>query len=158
VKIYADAPKINHLFYTDDSLIVMKATVQCAKKLNEILEIYESQLGQMINKGKSSTFFSKATRYITKRGVVNEMEIPKESQNRRYLGLPVHLGTSKSREFKYLKEKIWKHIQGWKEHLLSKVGKEILMKVVAQAISTYAMLCFSLTKKLSSMICRYWWS
>ena len=49
-----------------------------------------------------------------------------------------------------------------KERLLSKAGKEILIKSIAQAIPTYAMSCFDLTKTLckeiSMMICRYWWS
>jgi hypothetical protein len=66
------------------------------------------------------------------------------------------------KEFEYLKEKVWRRIQGWKERLLSKAGKKILIKAVAQAIPTYAMSCFDLTKKLcdeiSSMINRYWWS
>jgi len=45
---------------------------------------------------------------------------------------------------------------------LSKAGKEILVKAVAQAIPTYAMSCFDLTKglcdELSTIIGRYWWS
>jgi hypothetical protein len=57
---------------------------------------------------------------------------------------------------------VWKRIQGWKEKLLSKAGKEILVKVIARAIPTYAMSCFDLTKSLcddiTSMIYRYWWS
>jgi energy-coupling factor transporter ATP-binding protein EcfA2 len=46
--------------------------------------------------------------------------------------------------------------------LLSKAGKETLIKAVAQVIPAYAMSCFDLTKSLcddmSKMICRYWWS
>jgi hypothetical protein len=43
--------------------------------------------------------------------------------------------------------------------LLSKAGKEILVKAAAQAIPTYAMSCFDLTKGLcEAVIARYWWS
>jgi ribonuclease HI len=139
----------------------MKATTACAQKLQQILALYEAQSGQMINKEKSSAFFSKGTRHRTKRAVLNVLGISRESQNQRYLGLPVHLGASKKKEFEYIKEKIWRRIQGWKEKLLSRAGKEILIKAVAQAIPTYAMSCFDLTKALceeiSTMICRYWW-
>jgi hypothetical protein len=61
-----------------------------------------------------------------------------------------------------LKERIWKKIQGWKERFLSKVGKYILIKACAQAIPTFSMSCFDLTRTLcdemSAMICRFWWA
>jgi hypothetical protein len=34
--------KINHFFFANDSLIVMKATTQSAQKLQDILELYEA--------------------------------------------------------------------------------------------------------------------
>ena len=72
------------------------------------------------------------------------------------------MGRSKRRTFEYLKERVWKRIQGWKEKLLSKAGKGVLIKAVAQAIPSYAMSCFDLTKTLcdeiSSMISRFWWA
>jgi len=58
------------------------------------------------------------------------------------------MGRSKASLFAYLKERVWKHIQGWKEKLLSKAGKEMLIMAVAQAIPSYAMSCFDLTKSL----------
>ena len=72
------------------------------------------------------------------------------------------MGKSKAQTFSYLKERGWKKIQGWKEKLLSKAGKDVLIKAVAQAIPSYAMSCFDLTKSLcddiGTLICRYWWS
>lgn len=86
----------------------------------------------------------------------------KETMNERYLGLPLHIGISKSKVFSYLKDGVWKRIQGWKERFLSWAGKEILIKAIAQVIPTFAMGCFDITKTLcdqiSAMICRYWWN
>ena len=90
--------------------------------------MYEAHSDQMINKEKSSAMFSKGTTRGAKQAVLGVLGIPRESHNERYLGLPVHLGASKSKEFEYLKERIWQRIQGWKERLLSKAGKEIMIK------------------------------
>ena len=67
------------------------------------------------------------------------LSIRSETMNERYLGLPVFIGRSRSNVFSYLKDRIWQRIQGWKERLLSRAGKEILIKVVAQAIPVFAM-------------------
>jgi hypothetical protein len=88
--------------------------------------------------------------------------VSQEAKSERYLGLPVYMGRSKAKMFSYLKDRIWKRIQGWKEKLLSNAGKDTLIKAVIQAIPTFAMSCFDLTKNLcdeiSKMICRYWWA
>lgn len=55
------APSVNHLFFADDSLILMKATNGSAAELKRILDVYESVSGQMINKDKSSILFSPNT-------------------------------------------------------------------------------------------------
>lgn len=90
------------------------------------------------------------------------LQVTKETVNERYLGLPVHVGKSKTGTFAYLKDLVWKRIQGWNEKFLSWAGKEILIKAVAQAIPTFAMGCFDLSKSLcdqiSTMVCRFWWN
>jgi hypothetical protein len=94
--------------------------------------------------------------------VLGELHIRAEARTEKYLGLPIYVGRSKSKVFAYLKDRVWKKIQGWKEKMLSKAGKDILIKACAQAIPAFAMSCFDLTKTLceeiSTMICRYWWA
>ena len=60
----------------------------------------------------------------------------------KYLGLPSLVGRHKKASFDYIKERIWRKLQGWEEKLLSQVGREILIKAVVQAIPTYSMCCF----------------
>lgn len=50
---------------------------------------------------------------------------------------------------------------GWKEKLLSKGGKEILIKAVTSTILVYAMSCFhlptSFCNKINTIVAKFWW-
>ena len=69
------------------------------------------------------------------------------------------MGRSKRNTFNDIKEKLKKNLAGWKEKLLSKAGKEVLIKAVAQTIPTYIMSCFkvpdSLCEELTGMILNF---
>jgi len=146
----------------DDSLIFMNAVHTGALELKNILQSYERASGQMINREKSSILFSPNTPHSVRNQICSILSIANKAYNERYLGLPVAVGKSRRKTFEYIKQRVWNRIQGWQERLLSKAGKEIMIKAVAQAIPTYAMSCFDLTKSvcddLNSMIARYWWS
>ena len=62
--------------------------------------------------------------------------------------------------FLELKEKLASKLAGWKEKLLSRVGKEILKKAIAQAMPIYTMSCFklpdSIYEELTSMVRNFW--
>lgn len=68
----------------------------------------------------------------------------------KYLGMPAVVGRSKHEVFAYLRDRIWRRIQGWGERTLSSAGKEVLIKAVLQSIPTYIMSCFLLPATLST--------
>ena len=82
-------------------------------------------------------------------------------QHEKYLGLPSLVGRNKRNSFNDIKEKVGKKLVGWKEMMLSKAGKEVLIKAMAQAIPIYMMTCFKIPNSfcddLTSMIRNFWW-
>lgn len=91
---------------------------------------------------KSTVMISANTKEIHRKHVLTELKIRTETRTEKYLGLPVCVGRSRTKTFEYLKYRAWKKIQGWKERMLSKAGKRILIKACAQAIPTFAISCF----------------
>jgi len=79
----------------------------------------------------------------------------------KYVGLPSLVGGKKNESFTHIKQQVWKILAGWEAKLLSQVGREILIKSMAQALPTYTMACFkllfSLCHEIESMICRFFW-
>lgn len=79
----------------------------------------------------------------------------------RYLGLPVVFGRSKKDDFPFVRERVLKKLKGWKERCLSRAGKEILIKSIAQAIPSYIMSCYKIPEgccqDIESMIAKFWW-
>lgn len=56
-----------------------------------------------------------------------------------YLGVPAMWGCSKRQGLAYVKGRILRKLQGWKQSTLSQVGKKVLIKAIAQAILAYPM-------------------
>ena len=63
------APPVSHLFFVDDSIIFCRATMEECKQVAEVLDTYGKELGQKINRDKTSLFFSKNTRTDIQNGV-----------------------------------------------------------------------------------------
>jgi hypothetical protein len=155
IKLVLSSPRVNHLLFADDSLLLLGASVQTVEVIKSILQVYEECSGQMINRDKSSVMFSSNARNSIKN--LQALELGSEATGGKYLGIPTYIGRSRTKCLK-----IWKRLLGWKEKLISMAAKEILIKAIAQAIPTYAMACFDLSKTLcddiSRLVCHYWWS
>ena len=93
--------------------------------------MYASASRQCINLEKSSVYFSGNTLIEQKNWIKNSLGVKEVDQFETYLGLSTLVGRAKYHLFTYLKVREWKKLQGWKGKMLSKVGKEVLIKAMA---------------------------
>src|SRR6185437_9192322 len=145
----------------DDSLLLFKANRENALEIKDVLQLYCRASGQQINLDKFSIHFAKGCRQVTRVEMKDILDVHNESLSEKYLGMPSDVGNSTNGAFKYLKDRVWKRVQGWMEQSFSAGGKEVLIKAVAQAIPTYSMSCFKLPKGLSEyingIVRSFWW-
>ncbi|KAL5564541.1 hypothetical protein UlMin_027705 [Ulmus minor] len=140
VYITPTCPPISHLFFADDSLIFCRAKVEECANLKSCLDSYSKASSQSINFDKSALSFSPNTDTITKEGICHLFGVLQVVSHDLYLGLPTFSMRNKRLQFGYLRDRVVKKLQGWKEKFYSQGGKEVLLKSVIQAIPTYTML------------------
>ncbi|XP_059451225.1 uncharacterized protein LOC132182030 [Corylus avellana] len=154
-------PRLNHLFFVDDSLLFCKATPFHWRKMAAILHSYEMASGQRLNQAKTSIFFSRNTTTETQQEILRVTGNPCTQRYDKYLGLPALVGKSRNQSFKSIKDRVWRRLSDWKLKFLSQAGKEILLKAVIQAIPTYSMSIFLLPKglctEINSLMQKLWW-
>lgn len=159
-KIANSAPVVTHLFFADDSYLFFRATLDESTCIKECLNLYEKASGQQVNFHKSSIQFSHNTSPEIADMVSQNLQVPIRSDDF-YLGLPKLVARNRWEVFKYIKEKVWNRLQSWKGKIMSRAGKEILLKLVVQAIPSYAASIFMLPEKLCEeiehMMNKFWW-
>ncbi|XP_074342149.1 uncharacterized protein LOC141679584 [Apium graveolens] len=132
VQMARGSPILSHMLFADDSYIYYAATSDSTTQVLNVLDIYELASG---------------------RSEVDECI--------KYLGLPNVIGRNKSSALGYLTDRMQHRVESWDKRQLSKGGKEIMLKMEAQALPTYAMSIFLLPNKICKdmerIMNRYWW-
>ncbi|XP_062080800.1 uncharacterized protein LOC133785597 [Humulus lupulus] len=152
---------VSHLFFADDSLIFLDANRGNYLKFLEIVSAYSKASGQLINFDKLEVCFGKLVNLDDRSQLANLLKVKLVENFGKYLGLPSFVGRNKREVFDNIRDRVWKRLKGWKRSLFSAAGKEVLIKAIIQAIPTYVMSCFKISKKiidcLHSMAARFWW-
>lgn len=142
IKAARTAPPISYLFFANDSILFCRANEREAETIKEILQLYEAASGQKINLEKLEMTMSKKVNEQVNIIIRDRLGVSEVEQHKKYLGLPTLIGKSKKKVFGIILERVHKKLKGWKDKLLSKAEKEVLLKAVIQAIPSYAMSYF----------------
>lgn len=118
ISIARGAQPISHLLFADDCYVFFKATIQEARSMKSILELYEKLSRQAINMMKSTVNFSPNTTTDCRQQICNIMQVQETRLPGKYLGLPMHIGKNKRREFNFLSVKVNQKLQGWSQKSL----------------------------------------
>ena len=119
------APSISHLFFADDSVIFYRATKEECMQVAKVLEVYEEESGQKLNREKTSLFFSKNTKEEIKEFVKGTFGAQIIQHHEKYLGLPPLVGRAKKKAFNCIKDQVGRKIATCKGKLLSNGGREV---------------------------------
>ena len=95
VAVSREALRISHLLFADDNIVFCRASVKECDRIIKVLEDYEGESGQKLNKEKTSLFFSKNTLNETKEYVQQNFGAQIIQHHEKYLGLPLLIGKGK---------------------------------------------------------------
>ncbi len=88
----------------------------------------------MVNRDKSGLIFSKFVQKPKERELKSVMQMKKLKEDTVYLGAPLFLTNNRSRDFKFLRDKLEARLKGWRSKNLSWAGRITMIKSVAQAL------------------------
>lgn len=151
LSIVRQSPPLTHLFFPDDSLLFFKAKAGEGFAISDCLKKFKKASGQLINYDKSVIAFSPNTMVNTKDIIRNILSVKFVDCHQQYMGLPSFLSRNKTMHLNFIKDRVWKHLQGWKSRLFSG-GEEVLIEAVVQAIPCYSMSCFRIPKQIVNEI------
>uniref|UniRef100_A0A2N9HI63 Reverse transcriptase domain-containing protein n=1 Tax=Fagus sylvatica TaxID=28930 RepID=A0A2N9HI63_FAGSY len=162
VKMNVGGPSFTNVMYADDIMLFAKASRREAAALNTCLEKYCDWSGQLINRDKSGVIFSKLVSREQKRRLKLELEMKCVKKDAVYLGAPLFTMANKSKDFKFLQDKLEARLKGWRCKCLSWAGRSTLIKSVAHAIPSYTFSSFEVPVKvcdnLDATTRRFWWN
>lgn len=135
------------LQYTDDTLILVKGSVDAMVALKEVLECFSLATGLTINFHKS-TFVPLHIHPDVAARMARAVGCPIAEFPQTYLGLPLSPHKLRVCDYQPLGAKFDKYLSGWKARLLSTGGWLVLVNAVLSNLATYFMSSMLLPKTI----------
>eukprot|EP00253_Pinus_taeda_P006650 PITA_06650 len=162
ISIARGVQNINHVLFADDTLLLGTASIDSARKFKETLDEYCMESGSSLNKSKCHTYC-----WNTLPSLINSISIclgfaaSLECSSFKYLGLPLFLKRSYSRDWMSQVEKFKSKLQAWGANWLNMAGKTILIKAVLSSLPLFQFFVIlapkGIIQKMEQYIRHFFW-
>lgn len=153
-------PKISHLAFADDILILFDGTAHSLQGIASSLDSFKSLYGLSMNKEKTEVFTTGLNPEEAK--YLNNFGFQRGSLPLRYLGLPLLHRKLRKADYSPLTDKIMAKFNGWKVKCLSFAGRVQLISSVIYSLVNFCFCAFSLPrgclKDIEKLCTRFLWS
>eukprot|EP00253_Pinus_taeda_P030654 PITA_30654 len=130
------APTVSHQQFVDDNMIFGHPSVQEARALNSLLNIFSTASGACINRIKSQIFFFN-THPTTQRSIARILGFSIAPLPSTYLGAPLIESARKHSSWTILLEKLENRLLLWTHRSLNMASRLVLIKAVLQSMPLY---------------------
>ena len=149
------------MFFANYFFLYFKADEDEASSIKQILLDYGEATGQRINYHKSAVSFSRNTTASVQEVVCSLLGVCHATTHGTYLGLLSLVERGQKKALEFVKDRVWHRLHSWNIYKLTRTGKEVLLKTVAQSLPIYTMLVFLLPlgvcQELEKMLNSFWW-
>ncbi|OMO94467.1 reverse transcriptase [Corchorus capsularis] len=139
IRIGRNGPKISHLLFADDIILVAKANERNCLAIKNTLEDFCAKSGQKVNLDKSKIWFSPMVEEDKADYLNSVLGFRKVHNLGIYLGQPLLEKKGNKGDYSYLIDKMRSRLAGWKAKKLSLAGRSTLIQSMTSAIVDYPM-------------------
>lgn len=132
-------PKISHLFFADDLVLVAEASMDQVGVIRDILDEFCAASGQKVNLGKSQVFFLDNVGAVQGTRLSGLLGIAETKDLGRYLGVPLLHHRASKQHYSFLLDRMRKKLTSWKASTLSFDGRVTLAQSSLSNIPGYTM-------------------
>ncbi|KAK8954154.1 hypothetical protein KSP39_PZI001645 [Platanthera zijinensis] len=126
ISLSPTGPRISHLLYADDILLVGAASLIALGAIQSTLENYCKWTGHCINLSKSMVMFNKSTPSWKADWIARSLGFQHVTEML-YLGVKLAMRKLRAADFSDLLIRIWSKVRAWGNHHLSLAGRATLI-------------------------------
>ncbi|KAF7806699.1 ribonuclease H [Senna tora] len=161
MKVSRQSPRINHLFFADDSMLFFKADIESCISVSNIWRDFGSYSGLIMNLDKTEIKFSPNTPRRFQKLLSETLQCRVTDKFSKYLGAKIDNSAHDKVQFQMIYANLQEKLQSWKGKLLSKAGRLTLIKSVLTSMSLCHLNYYKLTKaeamKCDSILAHFFW-